>query len=221
MWWIVCCRKRWGRRRDFQGSVVSWLKVGRQIMPVHDWTKVEAGVFHAFHVGWIATLQQSLNQLLPKDYYALAEQHAGEVIPDILTLQLAEPSTPEASFSSNGGGVAIAPARVGRRVTGDWAITAKGTPRTLSIRHISGHRLVAMIEIVSPANRDRRKHATSFISKGVAALGAGVHLMIVDLFPPGPFDKHGLSAMIWRGVVTKSKETTPVDKPLTIASIIS
>ena len=56
-------------------------------MPVHDWTRVEAGIFHAFHVAWIPELQKTLNGgLLPEGYYALAEQHAGRAIADVLTL---------------------------------------------------------------------------------------------------------------------------------------
>jgi hypothetical protein len=25
-------------------------------MPIHDWTKVDAGIFHAFHLHWIAAI---------------------------------------------------------------------------------------------------------------------------------------------------------------------
>jgi hypothetical protein len=46
-------------------------------MPIHDWTRVEAGIFHDFHHGWIEEIKRTLNAgLLPDDYYALAEQHA-------------------------------------------------------------------------------------------------------------------------------------------------
>jgi hypothetical protein len=56
-------------------------------MPVHDWSTVESGVFHAFHSSWITHLMGALNGgVLPPDYYALAEQHAGKQIPDLLTL---------------------------------------------------------------------------------------------------------------------------------------
>lgn len=35
-------------------------------MAVHDWTRVEAGIFHAFHNAWIVQLQVRLNMgLLP------------------------------------------------------------------------------------------------------------------------------------------------------------
>src|SRR5579872_1595945 len=57
-------------------------------MPIHDWTRVDAGVFHDFHVTWIGQLRNALNSgLLPSDYYALAEQMAGGVGPDVLTLE--------------------------------------------------------------------------------------------------------------------------------------
>ena len=56
-------------------------------MPVHDWTLVEAGVFHAFHTLWIARFQGTLDGgLFTGGYYALAEQHAGRPIADDLTL---------------------------------------------------------------------------------------------------------------------------------------
>ena len=57
-------------------------------MPVHDWTNVEAGIFHHFHHSWIEEIQRVLNAgLLPPDCYALAEQHAAGFGPDVLTLQ--------------------------------------------------------------------------------------------------------------------------------------
>ena len=48
-------------------------------MPIHDWTRVPAGIFHHFHGRWIAAICDALNEgLLPGDYYALAEQVAGD-----------------------------------------------------------------------------------------------------------------------------------------------
>ena len=46
-------------------------------MPVHDWTRVNAGIFHDFNHEWISTNKRALNSgLLPPEYYALAEQIA-------------------------------------------------------------------------------------------------------------------------------------------------
>ena len=45
-------------------------------MAVHDWTRVDAGLFHAFRHGWIEELARALNAgLLPTDYFALPEQN--------------------------------------------------------------------------------------------------------------------------------------------------
>ncbi len=50
-------------------------------MAIHDWTRVDAGVFHDFHLAWIGELRRVLNSgLLPPDYYALAEQIAGRLV---------------------------------------------------------------------------------------------------------------------------------------------
>jgi hypothetical protein len=58
-------------------------------MPVHDWTRVTAGIFHDFHHEWISAIKRALNSgLLPPGYYALAEQIAGGMGPDVLTLEL-------------------------------------------------------------------------------------------------------------------------------------
>lgn len=57
-------------------------------MPVHDWTRVEAGIFHDFHHAWIEDIKRALNSgILPDEYYALAEQFAGGFGPDVLTLE--------------------------------------------------------------------------------------------------------------------------------------
>ena len=57
-------------------------------MPMHDWTTVEAGIFHAFHHRWIPAISDALNGgKLPADYYALPEQVAAGFGPDVLVVQ--------------------------------------------------------------------------------------------------------------------------------------
>ena len=64
-------------------------------MPVHDWSQVDAGTYHAFHMAWITHLSEGLNAgILPSGYYALPEQHAGRYIADVLTLQRPSPAVP-------------------------------------------------------------------------------------------------------------------------------
>ncbi len=56
-------------------------------MPVHDWSRVVAGIFRKFHHAWIEEIKRELNNgLLPPEYYALAEQVAGNLGPNVPTL---------------------------------------------------------------------------------------------------------------------------------------
>src|SRR5438477_10273331 len=78
-------------------------------MPVHDWTRVEPGIFHDFHHEWISTIRRALNDgLLPADYYALAEQQAAGFGPDVLTLN-ASTSAEEPSPANASSGVLTQP----------------------------------------------------------------------------------------------------------------
>src|SRR5436189_6336935 len=60
---------------------------GREAMPMHDWTRVEPGIFHAFHHFWISAVSDVLNRItLPPDYYALPAQIATGFDPDVSPL---------------------------------------------------------------------------------------------------------------------------------------
>src|SRR6266446_6152370 len=75
-------------------------------MPVHDWSRIDANVFHHFHQRWTIAICDALNAgLLPPGYSALVEQHAGGLAPDVLALQRrSRPSVPHKPV----GGVLIA-----------------------------------------------------------------------------------------------------------------
>jgi hypothetical protein len=189
-------------------------------MPVHDWTRVEAGIFHDFHTVWISNIRTALNEgLLPPGYYALAEQHAGRAIADVLTLHASPAASEPLPLPPDTGGIAVAeaPPRVRRRQTIEPAALTRR--RTLAIRHVSGHRLVALLEIVSPANKDRASHVEEFAAKAVSALDLGVHVLLVDLFPPGPHDPHGMhGALRQRLDLSDEPYDLPADEPLTLAA---
>jgi hypothetical protein len=194
---------------------------GGHAMPVHDWTRVESGIFHDFHVAWIPELRKALNGgLLPEGYYALAEQHAGRAITDVLTLH-ASPAPPEPPFppppATGGLAVAEAPPRARLRQTIESAALARR--RSLAIRHVSGHRLVALLEIVSPANKDRAEHVEELAVKVTSALDLGIHVVIVDLLPPGPHDPGGMHGAILRRLDDSAEGyRVPAGERLTLAS---
>jgi hypothetical protein len=72
-------------------------------MPLHDWTRVESGIFHDFHTTWIVELKRDLVRTLPDRYSVLVEQTAGGYGPDVLTLDVPQREPPDAST----GGVAV------------------------------------------------------------------------------------------------------------------
>ena len=194
-------------------------------MPIHDWTRVSAGTFHAFHLAWIAQLQQSLNSgLLPDDFYALGEQVAGDAIPDVLTLQdmSDQPdgdSDSGGDFDADGGGVSLATAlpQVSTVSTISEATLLTLKHRRIVLRHATGDRVVALLEIVSPGNKQGRGPMEALVDKAVASLQQGYHLLMIDLLPPGPFDPDGLHDRIWQEI-DGEPFAPPAGRPLTLAA---
>ncbi len=115
--------------------------------------------------------------------------------------------------------MAEAPPRVGRRVASSEAAHVRAARRTLVIRHASGHRVVALLEILSPANKDRPRSVTDVVDKALSALRQGIHLLVVDLFPPGPHELKGIHALIWENYGDEL-DAPPRDQPVTLASYL-
>ena len=182
-------------------------------MPVHDWTRVSAGDFHHFHNRWLGDLAAALNGgALPPGYSALAEPITGKYSPDVVTLQTARPPRPGRPTAT---AVAEPPAAP-QRVKLERSMYARRKDR-IAVRHDRG-RVVAVIEVVSPGIKDSRHAVRSFVEKSADLLDQGVHLLVIDLFPPTPRDPGGLSRLI----LDQFDDTRPADassdQPLTVAS---
>src|SRR5262249_21167695 len=87
----------------------------------------------------------------------------------------------------------------------------------IAIHHISDDQVVALIEIVSPGNKASRHALRAFVEKSVEFLEAGIHLLVLDLFPPGPRDPQGIHGAIWSEIIDDNFRLPP-DKPLTLVS---
>ncbi len=191
-------------------------------MPIHDWTLVDAGTFHAFHTGWITHLSETMNAgLLPAGYYAMPEQHLGRSIGDVLTLHAGDLSSDAEPSGSQGGlAVATAPPQIQQRLVA--SASAASRRRTLVVRHVTGHRIVALVEIVSPANKDRRSHVDDLAIKIASSVGAGVNVLLVDLLPPSAHDPSGLHGAVWQLLDPDSNRyVPPSDRLLTLAAYVA
>ncbi|HVA48891.1 MAG TPA: DUF4058 family protein [Pirellulales bacterium] len=143
-------------------------------MPVHDWSRVDANLFHDFHQAWSIGIRNALNGgLLPKGYSALVEQHE------------------------------VSAARANR----------------IAIRHPLGE-VVSVIEIVSPGNKSSRRALRAFVDKTVGFLQQGVHVLVVDLFPPSVRDPDGIHKAIWDEFQDELFRL-PKETPLTLAAYVA
>jgi hypothetical protein len=183
-------------------------------MPTHDWTRLQPGDFHHFHQGWIVSIANALNSgLLPPDYLALSEQVTGRPIPDVVTLQTRQ-------SPHKGGGVSIQESPPSARVVARFekVAYARRADRVV-IRHGRG-RVVAIIEVVSPGNKDSRHAFRTFVDKAVDILNQGVNLLVVDLFPPTARDPHGIHQALCDEFGNEPFDFLPA-KPLTVASYLA
>ncbi len=78
-------------------------------------------------------------------------------------------------------------------------------------------RLAALVQIVSPESKSNPSRWNAFVRKVQDALAAGIHLLLVDLFPPGKCDPNGVHASVWEEMVGES-HAMPPDKRLTLVS---
>jgi hypothetical protein len=160
-------------------------------MPLHDWTRVPSGLFHHFHQGCAWEIARSLNRgRLPPGLSALVEKRSGPKEADVLTVELAAPD------ESAQGGTAVLElpkTRIHRHT--DKAYYAEKADR-ITIRHHLG-RIVAFIEILSPGNKDGDRALEQFVAKIADAMQQGIHVLVLDLFPPTLRDPAGIHKAIW------------------------
>jgi hypothetical protein len=85
------------------------------------------------------------------------------------------------------------------------------------MRHHLG-RIVAVIEIVSPGNKDARAAFRDFVEMTVDFIRNGIHVLIVDLFPPTPRDRFGIHKAIWDEIGDEEEFQFPPGKDRILAS---
>ena len=136
----------------------------------------------SFHAQWPAMIVHMLARKLPRRYIAAPRVSFGSSMEiDVATLEKDELDA-FSEEAGNGGGVSMAV----------WAppqptltvATELASPDEFEVRIYDskdGRRLVAAIEIVSPANKDRPENRRAFVAKCAALLRKFVSVIIVDL----------------------------------------
>ncbi|HEV3259345.1 MAG TPA: DUF4058 family protein, partial [Gemmataceae bacterium] len=139
---------------------------------------------------------------------------------DVLTLQVMQPDSSDAATPPNPqegtSGLVLAPPKV--RFTAQSAHEFyRRKKSTIVVRHVSGDRMVAVIEILSPGNKAAKNAFKALIDKARDLLEHKIHLLVLDLFPPTKSDPHGFHAAQWEEI-TGEAFLPPPGKPLTLVA---
>lgn len=130
-----------------------------------------------FHGQWPAMIVQWLNPILPPRYVAGPHVHLGtEIEIDVAHFEQVRQDSP-APHRGNGTAWQLSEPTVA--VETELLNTDEYEVHVYDIER--GRRLVAAIEIVSPANKDRPESRRVFVAKCEAMLRKGVSVSIVDL----------------------------------------
>lgn len=181
-------------------------------MPIHDWTRVDARLYHSFHHSWMVSLSQRLNNaVLPEDYFALLETPKPRPSSEFEVLDLLESGDSGEEVRR----VEITTAPRSQLIQrSEWGRYA-GLVR-ITVRRRDGD-VVSLVEIVSQVNKSSKHALQQFVQRSTDLIGQGVHRLLVDPFSPGPRDPKGLHQLIWQEF-SDEEFTFPEDKSLTMAA---
>src|SRR5687767_10580343 len=137
--------------------------------------------WEGFHGGWPMVIVQHLRKQLPPGYVAEPRVHLGTQFEiDVTAFETDDVATRRVDHEGGGGAAAAL-------ATATLPIVAVETDlpdyeyevRIYDVER--GRQLVAAIELVSPANKDRRAKRNAFVGKCAALVQKGVSVGIVDL----------------------------------------
>jgi hypothetical protein len=170
--------------------------------------------WEGFHGQWPAMIVQHLLDVLPDGYVAEPRVHLGPFFEiDVTAFAHTDPQI--ATATARDGGVATA-AWTAREpmleVEAEWPDQYEY--EVLVFDPERDRRLVAAVELVSPANKDWPESRRAFVTKCAALLGQGVAIAIVDLVTTRQFNLYA-ELLEWIGQSDSSLGTEP---PITYAA---
>ena len=149
--------------------------------------------WESFHAAWPTLIIMALSRRLPRRYVALPGAHWGASIEiDVATYEKDEPDLPAWGEGAGNGGVATAvwaPPRPTFTVATDLPSLDEYEVRVYDTQR--GRRLVAAVEIVSPANKDRPESRRAFVTKCAALLQEQVCVATVDIVTTRTMNLYG------------------------------
>jgi len=167
--------------------------------------------WEGFHGGWPMVIVQHLRKQLPPGFVAEPRVHLGTLMEvDVGALEAEE--APRIGRANGNGGVATA---VWTAPTPEVAVdTDPPDEYEYEVRIFDLDRertLVAAVELVSPANKDRPESRLAFVAKCAALLRKGVAVSLVDLVTIRRFNLYAqLMEFVGHPDQTMSNEEPPI-----------
>jgi hypothetical protein len=165
-------------------------------MPLRDHFRPPLNNKHSwegFHGQWPAMIVMALSRKLPSRYAAEPRVHLGSSYEiDVCAFDVDDSATFGSAASTEQGGVATAtwaPPKPTLEVVSD--LPDQDEYAVLVFDNRGQRRLVAAVEIVSPANKDRPENRRAFVSKCAALLQQGVSVALIDLVTTRRFNLYG------------------------------
>jgi hypothetical protein len=157
-----------------------------QLMPLRDHFRPpldDLRHWEGFHATWPVMIVALLRGKLPRRYFAEPRIHSGRSAEiDVVTFEDEREGALGPGGGSDNGGVATAvwaPPRPTLAVASD--LPAQDVYEVLIYDEKRHCRLVAAVEIVSPANKDRPEHRRAFVAKCAGLLRERVSVTLVDV----------------------------------------
>ncbi|WP_179131500.1 DUF4058 family protein [Candidatus Entotheonella palauensis] len=142
-------------------------------MPLHNWPNARVP-WRSFHNHWIVRLVEYLNaDVLPPGFQARPTELIVGIEPDLLLLQATDQSASDRQISLQ--------TALGEATTTAILPPPAELPMVGIYSAYDTHRLVAVIELVSPGNKDRPEAVQHFVEKILFLLQEGIHVMVIDV----------------------------------------
>lgn len=140
-------------------------------MPLHDWT--DRDNWDGFHTYWMTEIARQLRAVLPPGYRAVIGTSptvsvGGDLRHPDVAVTNGTPHPPPAT------GTARAP-------DAEVAVAMSVLDEDLTVQVERNGRLVAVVELISPRNKDRPSARDTYATRYLGYLQGGVHLLVVDV----------------------------------------
>jgi hypothetical protein len=138
--------------------------------------------WEGFHATWPVMIVALLRRKLPRRYFAEPRIHSGASAEiDVTTFEEDREEVAEAAGNGNGGVATAVWAPPRPKLTVATDLPAQAVYEVQVYDEKRHCRLVAAVEIVSPANKDRPEHRRAFAAKCAGLLRERVSVVIVDV----------------------------------------